>query len=918
MISQITRTYLSLVFILLFHTGPLFAGNIENPGIPLIRNFTPREYDAHPQNWTILQDDRGVMYFGNTNRGLIEFDGSQWRRIRVANNSSIRSLALDADGTVYVGAVGTFGFLESDSKGERHYISMVDRLDQKERDFTYVWNIHITSHGIYFNTAERLYRWHNDKMEVFSIDSLQFSFAVYDRVLLPRGDGGMSVVENGTLRSLELCESKLRGAPFSKVLISPYDKTKGIILIAAEKRGFYLYDLYGHTFFKRLPSGLDDYVARNGLYCTAKLGDNYFAYGSRRGGIVFMDRNGKLLKIIDKTHGLQDNSVWNLYVDRGGNLWAALNIGISYIETGSPLTRFTESSGLEGALVTVTKFRGNLYAGTFTGIFHLSGDQRYFHPVSNYKGTCWDFLRVNGSLLAAGRGVVEIVDNKAVRLTDQSVIYCLGHSEKFPGIVFFNRNREIGYLEADGVGPYVFRGEITGINGSVRKMVSDNDGDLWVTTRYNGIFHLKFRDNDIAHPEITRCGVRHGLPRLRDNWVHRIGGEIFAATRGGIYKAVKGVDNEYRFVPETTFGKRFTQNAEAVSRVYVDRENTYWINSDRGFGALTRRDGEYIWDPVPFNKIYGEFENFFIEEKGAIWLASSGGEGLIRYDPGIKKNYKRNYNTLIRKVTVNDDTVIFNGDRRSGAGSTVPVLAFRDNTVSFEYAAVFYENPGAVRFKYLLDGFDRHWSHWTRNTSKEYTNLPFGDYCFRVKALNTFRHESSEASFRFSVSPPWYFSTAAFICYTVFLLVIVALLILFHRYRIRLVVARERRKYQLAPDVADRYLKKLLKLMDTEKPYLDPVLHIDQLAEKMCIPGYQLSQLINKQLNKNFFDFINGYRIQEAVLIFSDPEGKTKNILQVAYEVGFNSRSSFNTAFKKFTGTSPSQYRKVTQVPKVR
>lgn len=66
-----------IVIILFFPAPPLYSENILEPGIPLIRNFKPGEYNAHPQNGTILQDNRGVMYFGNTNRVLIEYDGSQ-------------------------------------------------------------------------------------------------------------------------------------------------------------------------------------------------------------------------------------------------------------------------------------------------------------------------------------------------------------------------------------------------------------------------------------------------------------------------------------------------------------------------------------------------------------------------------------------------------------------------------------------------------------------------------------------------------------------------------------------------------------------------------------------------------------------------------------------------------------------------
>lgn len=929
-------TGLWIIFPLMFVIPALCSNNISNPGNPFIRNFTPRQFDAHPQNWTIIQDHRGVMYFGNTNRGLLEYDGSTWRRIDVANNSSIRSLALAADGKVYVGAVGTFGFLRANSRGERTYFSLVDHIKKEDRDFTYVWSTHVTSHGIYFSSRERIYRWHKDKMETFAIRPLQFTFAVYDRVFIPQEDGEVTMIENGIPHRLNLPKKKFCTTPFVKVLISPYDKAGQLILIATEKHGFYLYDLNndghnpgGGSLLKRFPTEIDAYIEKNSLYCTARLSHNCFAFGTRRGGIVFMDRDGKRVKIIDEKHGLQNDSVWSLYVDRENNLWAALNIGIAYIETSSPLTRFNRASGVYGAVVNVIKHRGDIYTGTFSGIFRLRKGRRSFQPVSNYNGSCWHFLQANGSLLAAGKGIVKIEQSNARRLTDESHSFCLGKSEHIPGFVFFGWKRGVGVMKTSAPGSFKYLGDIGGINGSVRKIVGDDRGNLWITTRYRGIFHLEFKSKDILKPAIIFYGRQKGLPRLRDNQVHYIDGAIHAATLQGIFKAEKATDgtfdNAFHFVPETTFGEWFSKNQVPVTQIYVDRNNTYWINSSLGFGALIEReDGlggkEYLWRTEPFKKLYGEFENFFIEDNGVVWLTSTTGEGLIHYDPHIKKDFNRKYNALIRSVAVNDGRIIFYGDHgrlqpgpSPGQNPDIPALKHHENTVSFDYTAVFYEHPEAIRFKYKLHGFDRRWSDWTAKTSKEYTNLHHGEYTFQVKAVNTFRHESTEASYRFVISPPWYFTTTAYIIYTLLALFIIVLLIHFHLYRVRLLIARERRKYQLPPDVVEQQVKKLLHLMETEKPYLDPNLHIDQLAEKICIPGYQLSQLLNKKLSRNFFDFVNEYRINAAKSLLSGPEKKSKSILQIAYEVGFNSRSSFNSAFKKFTGASPSQFKKSTK-----
>jgi AraC-like DNA-binding protein len=104
----------------------------------------------------------------------------------------------------------------------------------------------------------------------------------------------------------------------------------------------------------------------------------------------------------------------------------------------------------------------------------------------------------------------------------------------------------------------------------------------------------------------------------------------------------------------------------------------------------------------------------------------------------------------------------------------------------------------------------------------------------------------------------------------------------------------------------------LKKHMLENKPYLNANLTVEELATQMGIPSKELSILINHNLNQHFFDFINGYRIREAMGILKDTTRKEFTVLEILYEVGFNSKSSFNTAFKKYTNLTPTQYRKET------
>lgn len=104
---------------------------------------------------------------------------------------------------------------------------------------------------------------------------------------------------------------------------------------------------------------------------------------------------------------------------------------------------------------------------------------------------------------------------------------------------------------------------------------------------------------------------------------------------------------------------------------------------------------------------------------------------------------------------------------------------------------------------------------------------------------------------------------------------------------------------------------KLEEHMEVEKPYLNPNLSLDDLAASLYTSRHELSRVINHGFGKNFFDFINTYRVKAFIQIFMQEEQPSKRtFLEVAYEVGFNSKSAFNRAFRKETAYSPSEYLK--------
>jgi AraC-like DNA-binding protein len=114
--------------------------------------------------------------------------------------------------------------------------------------------------------------------------------------------------------------------------------------------------------------------------------------------------------------------------------------------------------------------------------------------------------------------------------------------------------------------------------------------------------------------------------------------------------------------------------------------------------------------------------------------------------------------------------------------------------------------------------------------------------------------------------------------------------------------------------INDGVIEKLENIMQSEKPYLNSELKIDELAQMINIPYYQLSEVINKHYQTNFFDFINRNRVEEAKALLTS--GNNDKILAVAFDSGFSNKATFNRIFKKTTGFTPSEYKKRSQLAK--
>jgi signal transduction histidine kinase/DNA-binding response OmpR family regulator len=762
----------------------------QNPGFKYIKNYTFEEYGGYPQNWCALQDKRGIIYVGNQ-AGLLEFDGVSWRKIEVPNKS-VRSLAMDETGTIYVGGKNELGFLVPDEKGALQYQSLRDYIDKDKRNFSRVWGTHTAKERVYFSTFKFLFRWdtNSKQIKIWKADyRFLLCFMVEGKFYIDQDNVGlMQMIDD----SLELVPGGEAFALKIIYMIVPYDTQK--MLIGTRSNGFYLYD--GKT-VRPFPTGVDDYLKPDRFYRGIRLSSGDFALAALGTGLIIIDSRGRQKHIFNKDYGLQDDKVNYVFEDIHRNLWLGLNSGISKIEYASPFCIYDERSNLPPMVTSVIKHNNHMYAGTAKGLYYLASSNK-FRPVPGIANIFLSLVSIDDSLFGASSdGVFQIKKNIKRRVLEtQSFVLLRSNIDKNRiwvgtnnGLVSLHPKNERENLQWEV--EYKFENTTQAIG----TIVEDEKGNLWLGTK-KGALKLDFSSaGKITNPVLTRYNPSHQLP-ANDVDIYMAAGQVMFHTRKGVFRFN---EKTRTFVPDHTLKEEPPDGLVNIFRLAQGKnKDTCFTSMGRVVQAIPGVSRTCILNQKTSFRLPRIVFNIYTD-KDAVWVATE--MGLVRYDTTIKKNYNHYFPPLIRKALANE-TLIFNGyktDNGPGANRLFPHLAYKYRNLHFEFAAPFYEDEIATKYQYLLEGYDHKWSDWTRETKKDYTNLYPGLYSFRVRAKNVYGCLSGDAVFQFKILPPWYKTWWAFLLYAAVLFMLIYLIVKWQRS-----IQLEKEKQKLEQTVKDR------------------------------------------------------------------------------------------------------------------
>lgn len=813
-----------VIFVSLIFLGLQISGQVNRFGVPLIKSYSSEIIHGSDYTHSITKDKLGNIYLANEDMGIIRYDGNVWRTIPVRNNQLIRALGVDRQGTIYAGGKFEFGYLEPDKYGRMNYVSLSERIEMpavnssgvsdssstdgatEKIDIGEIISLVVKDSNVYFVSSDALFDYDivNDslswvRLSDYDLKNVLKVFRIEDKIIFGDNTSGLYEYKNGKIEMLP-------GSDFFKrtrcMLMMPYDENRAIV--ATFEVGLYLYNFKtGEVSADFIDPSLQKMFTEYRIYSGTDLPSDEFALGTIQGGVFIINKDGELVKHWDTDNSdLKDNGgVLAIYCDPNNNseLWISTAGYINKVYINLPFTEFSPKSGINGGVNNICEMNGDIYVSTDLGVyrsktndeghiefakipeiidqvfpvFHAQVGEEEFILVGSINGifqitSSGKVIRIAGNVLHRDEFDKKLDIN--VRIIEQSKLlpqrFYIGTNAEGVRVIEYNsgkwrtvRNYRIG------------QGSIVGIK-------EVDNGDLIFASDFsNSIFRVAKNDT-IA----VRYGVNKGISESSISSLSLVDGKIVLASGEGLFRYVEESDTWVSF-NEITGG---FSSGKASDLVMLDKDKDFWYSfkDTRYSEMLFRNQGENIQSYYGSLALLPNVKLIDIKNiDNKIWIALSNSVFVIDKERLIAD--EKPLKPMLAKIVAGRDSVIMDesfsiigewGKRIPVAewmGDRSPEFKFNLNSVSFFWSTPYFINEESTVYSYKLEGFDSDWSPMERVVYKDYTNLPFGHYSFRVKAITATDIESQEAVYQFVILKPWYLTAVMILVYIIIVIVVI-------------------------------------------------------------------------------------------------------------------------------------------------
>lgn len=748
----------------------LFTSYAVGSGFMRVRSFNNKTYRGGPQNWDIVQDSIGRIYFGNRDC-MIVFDGERFHRYGLPNSTTVRSLLYDHNsGKIYAGGSQEFGYFFSDpDTGLLRYTSLSNSFSGDKPKFTEVWDIIKDGNNIWFRTDNHMMCYDGKETKyIWSKDRLSAS-AIIDNKIYAATEGGNILIVNGLTMNPLPNTDLLKGKKIVSLLPGI-----GTMLIGTSLDGLFYYD---NNKVNRYNTPVNTFLEDNQLFSAANQDDNY-VFGTVTNGAVVANFSNNTFNYINKENGLQNNTVLNATFDHAGNIWLCLDNGLDYCIFNSPVYNLIGSKDDIGTGYVTYRYGDRVYIGTNQGLYSVAYPfANGPHPIPTgreLRGQIWNITPLDNDFVVAG--------DAGVFVHSPSGFY------KIDGIIGtftvekFNRNKNYAlaasydgfHLLSKESGRWKSIGHIDNDRGLRGKIMIDGNDRIWLNHWLEGIYRLWIDTDKRRFENIQLYDNKHGLPKGDGITTIIHNGKLMASTNNKVYTYSSEKD-KFFVSDKYTKSLKFRKDGTLVNV----KDDIFSLIDHSGI-QLVKEDslGQLSSVAIPFNSIkeyavYG-YENINYLNPNELLVTNQ--EGVWKVDalnPSLKK---WNPKPFVSAVYANNDTLIYTA-RSDGYISKPLKLPFDLNTLRFDFTYPDYPTSGEILYSTYLENYDKDWSPYNKTSSREYTKLREGKYNFHVRIENQITGKIEESVLEFRILPPWYRSIWALIVYSLLFLITILILI---------------------------------------------------------------------------------------------------------------------------------------------
>jgi diguanylate cyclase (GGDEF)-like protein len=800
--------------VLLLALLPIPSAPAVEQGLPFISWYAPADYRAGSQNWAITQGDDGVVYFGNDGT-IVAFDGVRWQQIGIVQGLAVRSLNRSADGRILVGSQGEFGYLERQADGSMLYRSLLPKLPDHAPEFTDVWQVLVDGDNWYFSTTQALFHYSQSGFRVHhhADQGGGGSFLVNGQLYTDITGVGLNRLTPEGFRPLAVADPELS-------IYAMLPMTDHRLLMGSRQQGLYVLDPVADDIEPVAPE-TSRVLSELHIYHGTILPDGRYAFATLRGGIVLVDLDQDRYEVLDRSRGLPDPRVRELYVDADGGLWIALDSGIARLEPQSIISQWDQRTGLDGPVLSLKRHQGRLYAGTTMGLYLLVDGR--FETVSGINSEVWDLLAWRQPddreiLLAATSFGIHRIDNDQARLiSDTYLSMSMAVTRDNPWRLWVaTYDRGLGYIdwqEDEDEAQTVF----TDIMAPGRRLEVDHENQLWLETWLDGIFRIDPVSAGLSwqHPPPDSTADRTGLTVLI-NQHHQL-----IAAREQIWQW----HEDGSLIERDDLRPALLEPGTGSVRLVADRPDQVWsISTDGLVNRIRIGQMDAPWETHPIDILLGrlpdlEFYAIHFDTDETVWIG--GSQALYQVD----MNHQPHQTGLLRI-----------GWRQIRAGTRLLPLPPQnapeildpetDFPLRFQVAATAFDWPEGTRYRYLLEPTRREWSDWQSAAETEFNHLPPGQYKLIFQARDAYGQLDTTVPFEFTIPSPWYLNASAVLIGAAGLILMIPVLLWLGGRR------HSRRNRQLERMVTDRTreLQQQKILLQKERDRLDYLSQHDDLT----------------------------------------------------------------------------------------